>query len=46
MIENLVRQDGYICSNMYKSNTALCTYWIPEIVGLTSLNELKKGFQE
>ena len=31
---------------MYESNTALCTYWIPEIVEPTSSNKLKKGFQE
>ena len=31
---------------MYESNTALCTYWIPEIVELTSSNKLKKGLQE
>ena len=31
---------------MYESNTALCTYWIPEIAEPTSSNKLKKGFQE
>ena len=27
---------GLLCSNMYESNTLLCTYWIPEIVEPTS----------
>ena len=31
---------------MYESNTALCTYWIPEIVEPTSSNKVQKGFQE
>ena len=31
---------------MYESNTALCTYWIPEIVEPTRANKLKKGYQE
>ena len=37
---------GLLCSTMYESNTALCTYWIPEIVEPTSSNKLKKGLQE
>ena len=37
---------GLLCCIMYESNTALCTYWIPEIVEPTSSNRVKKGFQE
>ena len=44
--KNIVSSLGLFCSNLYESNTALCTYWIPEIVEPTSSNKLKKVYQE